>query len=610
MTAPEQLAQEAGALPRKKLVAEIYAAYETALRRNNAFDFDDLIIEPVRQLRQHPEVLEKYQQRFQHILIDEYQDTNRPQYLLTKALADGHRNLCCVGDDDQSIYQFRGADIRNILDFERDYPDAQLVRLEQNYRSTGHILAAANAVIQNNQDRKGKQLWTESPDGDKLEWAQCSDDRSEARYVVHSIARQLRRPGLSLGDVAILYRTNAQSRALEEELQRSGMRYTIVGSIRFYERREIKDVLGYLRLLVNPADDVGLLRIVNMPRRGIGNTSLERLQAFAQQQRLPLFAALNELDQVNGLNARAKKNLNNFKSLIDDLVNLKPVSQLPELGEAVVDRSGYRQMLKDEGTPEADMRQENIDQLIAFMTEFAQTRPDPSLEAFLEEVALMAPTDEAADDQNTITLMTLHSAKGLEFPLVYISGLEENLFPTARAIDESRIKPTAIEEERRLFYVGVTRAQEQLFLTSADRRYTYGNLMETEPSRFLNEIPSDLLEIKVQARESRFEGSTAFGGGPRRRPSAPIRRPVQPEKPKGIHYEWDESQTTHLEDSGAIAQVSEEDFLAVGCWVLHPTLGRGQILGSEGSGQKRKLSIRFSRQVKKIMLAYTQLEPA
>ena len=610
MIDPQLFAQEAGESPHQKQLAELYTAYETELRRNNAFDFDDLLVEAVRQFQNHPEVLQKYQERFRYVLADEYQDTNRPQYLLCRQLAAGHHNICVVGDDDQSIYQFRGADIRNILDFERDYPDAKIVRLEQNYRSTGRILAAANAVIQHNQDRKGKELWTQAGEGDLLQVVECDTDRREARYVVDTLSRLTTFDGYSPGDAAVLYRTNAQSRALEEELQRSGMPYVIVGSIRFYERREIKDILGYLRLLANPADDITLRRIINVPRRGIGNTSLERLQLYAGQQGLGLYAALDHIDQVPGLNARARKNLEAFRQLLHQLTESKQVMELEELGQEVFERSGYRQMLLDEGTPEAEVRAENVDQLIAFMTEFAQTREEATLESLLEEVALMSPVDETPDTSRMITLMTLHSAKGLEFPLVFVCGLEENLFPTSRAIDESNTNPQAIEEERRLCYVGITRAKERLFLTFAQRRYTYGSLIDTEPSRFLSEIPEDLTSFRRE-RDYSQPHSKKPGAPPREGFNASnSNKPERKSSPKGVHYEWEESPSPQRTDEFA-EFVDKDDFLAVGQWVRHPSWGRGEIVAREGSGEKMKLSIRFnSNQVKKVAVAYAQLEPA
>lgn len=601
MLDPLEFSRQAGENPGRRQLADLYTAYETELRRNNAFDFDDLLIEVVRQFNRHPEILQKFQERFEHLLVDEYQDTNKPQYLLCRQLSAHHRNICVVGDDDQSIYKFRGADIRNILDFERDYPDANIVRLEQNYRSTARILAAANSVIDHNQDRKGKELWTEGPDGDLVAVVECDTDRREAQHIIDTIRRQTGSGSYGLGDAAILYRTNAQSRPLEEELQRSGMPYIIVGGIRFYDRREIKDLLSYLRVLVNPVDDITLRRIVNMPRRGIGDTSLERLQIFAQERGLSLYAALDHLDEVPNLGGRAQKSLGEFAELLRGLIAAKETLDLPALGNEVVEKSGYRQMLRDETTPEAEAREQNIDQLLAEMTEYFDTQEEPSLEIYLEEKSLMTSADENGEEGNAITLMTLHSAKGLEFPLVFVCGMEENLFPTSRAVEESRLNPEAIEEERRLCYVGMTRAQERLSLTYALRRYAYGSMIETEPSRFLGEIPAELVATSYEIDRG-FARSRQRTGPPPKRKKKPA--------PQGVHYEWDEGAQAAQSQTDFGAFVDQDDFLAVGQWVRHPQWGRGQIVEREGHGDKMKLSIKFSSRVKRVAVAYAQLEPA
>ncbi len=591
MLDPLEFAHQANEHQRQ--IAELYADYERELRRNQALDFDDLLIEVVHQFDRHPDILQTYQERFEHLLVDEYQDTNRPQYLLCRQLAAHHRNICVVGDDDQSIYQFRGADIRNILDFERDYPDAHIVRLEQNYRSTGRILAAANAVISHNQGRKGKELWTNGPEGDPVAVVECDSDRREARHVVDAIRRYDRLGRYGLGDAAVLYRTNAQSRPFEEELQRAGLPYVIVGGIRFYDRREIRDVLSYLRLLVNPADDIALRRIVNTPRRGIGDTSLDRLQAFAQAQGWSLSTALEHLDDVPNLTSRAQKSLAAFAALISELMAATEALSLPELGFAVVEKSGYRAMLAAENTPEAEARLQNLDQLLADMTEFADANPDSTLATYLEEKSLLTSADESDGDGNSITLMTLHSAKGLEFPLVFVCGLEENLFPTGRAVDDP--DPQAIEEERRLCYVGMTRAQEQLSLTYALRRYAYGKLLSTEPSRFLSEVPAELTTQNYELDRG-FDRS-------RQRVAPPPRKKAPASQ--GVHYEWDAEQPPGFDEF-----VDQDDFLAVGQWVRHPQWGRGQIVSREGQGEKMKLSIRFGTRTKRIAVAYAQLEPA
>ena len=588
--------QEAGNSYRKQQVAEVYTAYQQALQQHNAMDFDDLLVELVRRLQDHGEVLTEYQSRFEYILIDEYQDTNRPQYLLTRLLAKKHRNICCVGDDDQSIYQFRGADIRNILDFERDYPDAKTVRLEQNYRSTGHILAAANAVIQNNQSRKGKSLWTERSDGDPIELFRCTDDRGEARHITETICRHLASP-YTPADITVLYRTNAQSRPLEQELQSAGIKYEIVGGLRFYERKEIKDLLAYLRILVNPADDISTRRIVNVPKRGIGDTTLRVLAEHGRQHRLSLLDSLDHLDEIDALNSRAKKQLKHFRDLISQLRQTMETLDLPGLGVEVCERSSYRQMLQSEGTPEAEVREQNMNQLIADMTEFSQEEETPTLTEFMEAKSLMSSADERSDSQEAVTLMTLHSAKGLEYPVVFICGMEEDLFPTARSLEEARVNPESLEEERRLFYVGITRARQRLYLSYAERRFVFGAFREMTPSRFVDELPDELLHKNHYLYESYTS---------QRKPRKPLPTPPKKKNKQGIHYEWDDVPIA----SHDYPEVGD-DFLSVGNWVLHSTWGRGRIEASEGFGADLKLSIRFANnQVKKVAVAYAQLEPA
>ncbi|MFA6108280.1 MAG: UvrD-helicase domain-containing protein [Candidatus Latescibacterota bacterium] len=611
MEDPGLLLEQAGELPERQRLAKLYAAYEAELRRSNAFDFDDLLVQIVRRFESCPEVLSRYQERFMHLLVDEYQDTNRPQYLLCRMLAGSHRNLCCVGDDDQSIYQFRGADIRNILDFERDYPDARVVRLEQNYRSTGRILAAANAVIQHNRNRKGKNLWTEAGEGAPIEVVACESDRVEARFVVETLRDLTRQQRYTPGDAAVLYRANAQSRALEEELRRSGMPYVIVGGIGFYERKEVKDLLAYLRLLANPADDASLRRALNVPRRGIGETSIERLSEFARRQGIGLLASCARLDEVTELGPRPRRSLEEFAALMMRLEAVRDSAPLAELGQTVYEGTGYLQMLEEEDTPEAEVRAENVDQLIAFMAEFADTEEEPSLELFLEEVALMTPSDEKHKSEQPITLMTLHSAKGLEFPVVFITGMEEDLFPTSRAVEEEFLDPQAIEEERRLCYVGITRARERLYLTYACRRYLFGGKVEADASRFLDEVPEELIHHQ-DAGDTRpvRPGPPGAGRVGASRGGSVSPKTTTPSGPaKGFRYEWDEPPAP--QGPADFAQfVDQDDFLAVGQFVRHPSWGRGEIVAREGAGNGLRLTIRFDgNRVKKVAAAYAQLEP-
>ena len=611
MIDPEEFARRADGNPRRRRLAEVFSGYEEGLRANNAFDFDDLIVEPVRQLQRHEEVLEKWRERWRHILVDEYQDTNRPQYLLTRLLAAEHRNLCVVGDDDQSIYQFRGADIRNILDFEKDYPEAVVVRLEQNYRSTSRILAAANAVIGHNLGRKGKSLWTRGEEGAAIRLAECGDDRAEARHLVDAVRGRCREEGLTLSEAAVLYRANAQSRVLEEELRRQSIPYVLVGGIRFYERREVKDVLAYLRLLVNPADDISLLRVINTPRRGIGDRTVERLTAHARRSHTSLMQAALHAGEVDGLGGRGARAVQEFADVMESLARSAGagVLTLPELAREVMERSGYLDALEAQDGPDAQARLENLEELVNGMAEFAAEHEDENagLSEFLEQVALMTSEDEAAGAaaEGTLTLMTLHGAKGLEYPVVAICGLEEEVFPTQRAVEESRTDPGAVEEERRLCYVGITRARRHLLLSWARWRYLFGQAREMEPSRFLSEIPEELLE------KEEIEAQLAWGSPPgagrrrRQRTPPPVREvPAAETPPKGVHYVPDEdSPAGDFEADG-------EDPLAVGRWVVHPDWGRGKILEREGQGEKTKLSIRFGGTTKRVMAAYAGLQPA
>ena len=610
MISPAVLASEEKETPSHKLIAELYSSYQADLNRNNALDFDDLLIKTVRGFDANPSVMSSYQDRFLYTHVDEYQDTNRPQYLLCRQWSAKNRNLCVVGDDDQSIYQFRGADLRNILDFEHDYADAKLVRLEQNYRSTGRILLAANEVISRNKERKGKNLWTNGDDGDLIEVVECDSDRKEAKYVVNTMRKYISNEKYTSGQMAVLYRTNAQSRSLEEELQRSGMPYTIVGGTRFYERREIKDLLSYMRMLTNPADNIALMRIINTPRRGIGQSSINHLQQHADDNNLNLYDTLKDLEDISNLNGRSINNLKVFREIIFYFQKIKNEVSLAELGELVFKRSGYEAMLKEDKSQEANGRIENIEQLIAFMAEHDEANSDNNLSTFLEEIALMSPEDDNKEIGNAITLMTLHSAKGLEYPLIFITGLEENLFPTARAIEESREKPESIEEERRLFYVGITRACSQLVITHTNQRYAYGNFIDSIPSRFLNEIPKELISIRQELSEkdnkNRGFQKNRLGNNKKTSFEKPgkITRKKTIENKKGVHYEWDDNSNVGFGDI-----INQDDFLAIGQWVRHASWGRGQIIAREGSGEKMKISVQFGPHIKKIAVAFAQLEP-
>lgn len=440
-----------------------------------------------------PEVLEHYQYKFQYIHIDEYQDTNRAQYMLVKMLASRFQNICVVGDADQSIYRWRGADIQNILSFEKDYPNAKVILLEQNYRSTKRILQAANEVIENNVNRKPKKLWTENPEGQKIVYYEAMNEADEAQFVAGKIKEYVESGKRRYSDFAVLYRTNAQSRVMEEVLLKSNIPYQIVGGLKFYDRKEIKDILAYLRVIANPNDDISLLRIINVPKRGIGASTLDKIVNYASENELSVFEALGELEHI-GLSARIAASLLEFRRMLEQWGQLQEYVSVTELVEEVLDKSGYREMLKAENTLEAQSRLENIDEFLSVTKHFENVSEDKSLIAFLTDLALISDIDQLNDadgeDGDAVVLMTLHSAKGLEFPVVFLIGMEEGIFPHSRSLEDE----DEMEEERRLAYVGITRAEEELFLTSAQMRTLFGYTNMNAVSRFIHEIPEELVE--------------------------------------------------------------------------------------------------------------------
>ena len=475
-------------------IAKVYQTYQKMLKENNALDFDDLIYKTVLLFRQFPDVLEKYQERFRYIMVDEYQDTNTSQYELVAMLAAKYKNLCVVGDDDQSIYGWRGANIRNILDFEKDFPDTTVIKLEQNYRSTKKILEAANAVIHHNQTRKDKTLWTENDSGSILHIYKADNEYDECRFVAEKIL-ELEKQGKTRNQMAVLYRTNAQSRAVEDQMVKRGIPYRLFGGVRFYERKEIRDILSYLKVLANPADTIALRRIINVPKRGIGETSLDKLAAFADENGLSLYGALSRLDEITTLKTRVAK-FKDFYGLFEQLRADADGLSVSELIDAIVKRTGYLQLLMAEGTDDALNRIQNIDEFVNKAAEYDKANPEGKLEGFLEEVALVADIDSYEEGEETVALMTLHSAKGLEFPYVFIIGMEEGIFPGFRAVMYGGEKE--IEEERRLCYVGITRAKEELYLTHAKSRMQHGITQYNPPSRFLKEIPVDLVDMPTR----------------------------------------------------------------------------------------------------------------
>ncbi|MBE3569445.1 MAG: DNA helicase PcrA [Bacillales bacterium] len=503
---PESYSKQAGSYY-ERIVSEVYEEYQKRLRKNQSLDFDDLIMTTIHLFQRVPDVLEYYQRKFQYIHVDEYQDTNKAQYLLVKLLASRFQNLCVVGDSDQSIYRWRGADISNILSFEKDYPNARVILLEQNYRSTKRILQAANEVIKNNYNRKPKKLWTENPEGKKIVYFRAENEQAEAQFVAGKIKELVDSGKRQLSDFAILYRTNAQSRVIEEVLMKSNIDYTIVGGIKFYDRKEIKDILAYLRLIANPDDDISLLRVINVPKRGIGSTSLDKIARYAQENDLSLFQALEEADFI-GLSPKITKAVLEFRDLIKGYTQMQEYLSVTELVEEVLDKSGYRDMLKAEKTLDAQSRLENIDEFLSVTKGFEENSEDKSLITFLTDLALVADIDrldEEDNNQQSVVLMTLHSAKGLEFPVVFLIGMEEGVFPHSRSLTDEE----EMEEERRLAYVGITRAEEELYLTNAQMRTLYGRTNLNPVSRFIQEIPEDLLdEVVIEKKTiSRFQST-------------------------------------------------------------------------------------------------------
>ncbi|RAK07117.1 DNA helicase-2/ATP-dependent DNA helicase PcrA [Halanaerobium saccharolyticum] len=492
---PEQMSAISGSFF-DQTAADIYEEYQKRLKKNNAMDFDDLIQQTVRLFEEFPLVLEHYQERFKYILVDEYQDVNHAQYQLVNLLAERYRNVCVVGDPDQGIYGFRGADIRNILNFEDDYPDVKTIRLEQNYRSKGNILKAAQAVIKNNSSRKEKELWTDQGEGPKLELYEAKDEKEEADFVCRTAKELTEKEDLTFDDLAVLYRTNSQSRAFEDMLMKYGIPYQIVGGVRFYERMEIKDIMAYLRLIYNPADDISFLRIINRPKRGIGAGTLAKVQDFAETEGLNLYEAALKSKENPALSGTYAKRVLHFTEIIEELRAEQEEIALARLTEKLLDKSGYRHNLEEEKTAEAESRLENIEELFSVINEYMKNSDNNTLAGFLEEVTLMSDIDSMDEEQSSLTLMTIHSAKGLEFPVIFLVGMEDGIFPHSNSMFEQQ----GMEEERRLCYVGMTRAEERLYLSRAQVRLRFGERKMNPPSQFIEEIPAELLSGAADTR--------------------------------------------------------------------------------------------------------------
>ncbi len=549
---PEDAQKEANDF-HSQMVATVYKGYQRQLSRNEALDFDDLIMTTINLFERVPETLEYYQNKFQYIHVDEYQDTNKAQYTLVKLLANKFKNLCVVGDSDQSIYGWRGADIQNILSFEEDYPEAKTIFLEQNYRSTKNILNAANEVIKHNSERKPKGLWTANSGGDKIQYYEAMTERDEAEYVVKEIMKH-QRSGKKYSEMAILYRTNAQSRVLEETFMKSNIPYTMVGGQKFYDRKEIKDLLSYLRVIANSNDDISLQRIINVPKRGIGPSSVEKIQTYALQNNISMFDALAEVDFI-GLSKKVTQECISFYEMIQNLIKEQEFLEISEIVDEVLQKSGYRDMLDREQSIESRSRLENLDEFMSVPKDYEENTSleEQSLINFLTDLSLVADIDEA-DTQNGVTLMTMHSAKGLEFPIVFIMGMEESLFPHIRAIKSE--DDHEMEEERRICYVAITRAEELLYITNATTRMLFGRSQSNMPSRFLKEIPEDLLDSHTgQKRQTIYPKSQPKRGFSKRTTSTKKQVSSSDWKvgDKVMHKAWGEGMVSNVnEKNGSV----------------------------------------------------------
>ncbi|HEM7113208.1 TPA: DNA helicase PcrA [Enterococcus faecium] len=576
----------------EEIAAKCYAAYQKELQYNQCMDFDDLIMNTIRLFEEHPDSLTYYQNKFHYIHVDEYQDTNHAQYTLVNLLAGRFRNLCVVGDADQSIYGWRGADMQNILDFEKDYPDAAVILLEQNYRSTKNILSAANQVIENNSNRKPKNLWTENKEGNKITYYRADNERDETRFIVDRMQEEIRSNHRNYGDFAILYRTNAQSRVMEETLLKANIPYKMVGGHKFYDRKEIKDILAYLNVLANPQDSISFERIVNSPKRGIGPGSIEKLRSFASLHEWPLLEAAQNVDLAN-IGGKAGQQLGAFGEMIQEVTQMIPYLTVTELTKEVLDRSGYLEDLKIQNTLEAQARIENLEEFLTVTQEFDKQfeqqneedadAPEEKLTVFLNDLALVSDIDNLEEDASQVTLMTLHAAKGLEFPVVFLIGLEEGVFPLSRALMEE----SELEEERRLAYVGITRAEEALYLTNAFSRTLYGRTQYNRPSRFVEEIDQELLEI---------EGM---------RPT-PKKTPVFAKK---TAYSYKQPETAVVPSKSATG--GENNSWKPGDKVKHKKWGLGTVVRVSGASKDLELDVAFPSQgVKRLLAAFAPIEKA
>ena len=608
MQSPDSYYRENEHNYREKKIAEVYKMYQKRLKENNALDFDDLIMKTVELFKKDPETLEFYQRKFQYIMVDEYQDTNGVQYEFVRLLAEKHRNICVVGDDDQCIYQWRGADIKNILGFEKDYPDAKVIKLEQNYRSKGNILDAANVVIVNNANRKSKALRTEQEAGGKIKIYRAYSDGDEGAFVANQIKKISDDDGRRYDEFAILYRTNAQSRIFEESLRRADIPYKIIGGTKFYDRKEIKDMLAYLKALVNPEDSVSLKRIINVPKRGIGDATIQKIMDFANDYEIGLYDALSQVRTIPTLTARNCGGIEKFMEMMDNLMVLSETIPVSTLIETILKETGYMKELESSKEIEDKSRIENLKELVSDAVDFERTSEDKSLSAYLEKVSLVQDTDKLEDidnDGGTVVLMTVHSAKGLEFPVVFMVGMENGIFPGPSSFDSE----SEMEESRRLCYVGITRAKENLYMTSAEVRRVFGRTVAYPQSDFISEIKSDLREYVSASGDVKGEGSTGsrpgYGAGYNNNPHS-LKGSYVPFQNNRFAPKPATSGVSTVSSSSSPAGTSE---LTLGRKVKHEKFGVGTIVSASDIDGKKKLTIAFNNQgVKMLMVPPANLE--
>ncbi|WP_294152628.1 DNA helicase PcrA [uncultured Clostridium sp.] len=593
---------------RENKIADVYEMYQKRLKENNALDFDDLIFKTVELFKKHPEVLEFYQGKFKYIMVDEYQDTNGAQYEFVKLLASKYKNICVVGDDDQSIYAWRGADIRNILDFEKDYPDAKVIKLEQNYRSKANILNAANVVIVNNANRKSKVLRTEQELGSKVKIYRAYSDSDEGDFVGKQIVDIRKNEEKKYSDFAVLYRTNAQSRIFEESFRRKGIPYKIVGGTRFYDRKEIKDILAYLKVLINPQDDISIKRIINVPKRSIGDATVKKVQEFAESFELNMWDALSEIRSISSLTPRNVTCIEPFVQMMENLMELSETTPVSMLIETILEDTGYMEQLKKSNEIEDKSRIENLKELVSDAVDFEKNSEDKSLSAYLEKVSLVQDTDKIEDEDDSVVLMTVHSAKGLEFPVVFMVGMENGIFPGSASFE----KDSEMEESRRLCYVGITRAKETLFMTSAEVRRVFGKTVAYAQSDFINEIKPELKEYVssektgMKSRES-FINKSSYNNphSLRNNMNRTVAGSGLGDSRAGIFGNSTGSSSSNSTADGYISSFEA----TLGRKVMHEKFGVGTIVSVQSSGDDKKLTIAFDKQgVKVLLLSFAKLK--